>query len=435
MLEFQADQIEMVLYAHGIQAQVTGGVVTPRWVRFDTALAIDQKPEKVQSLQSAIAHRLGADVRIGSEANGRLVIEVARFERRDVTLWQLAAKLPRNTHMVAVLGLGLSDGRPLLLHLPSPDVTHVLVAGMTGSGKTELMRATLGWLAACNEPAIMQLYIIDPQGRWYNDLAWLPHLPLRHITTELDEAADVTGLLVAEMGKRNQSGDIEPRLVLAIDELADLVMIGGPGVLDNLTRLTQRGRGAGIHVIAGTQKPTADAIGSLVKSNFPVRLVGSVATPEDAKIATGLRQTGAERLQGRGDFILCQHGRPERFQAALLDGEFLHHLRRDIRRSGYAGQTDGDPLAEYQKQIKSQLSIIHGGRQDERDAEHVIESPGFLRQYWDGSALGYGHQTAIGEIIQEDNAGAGRKRILRVASLVTQLLTSSTTSTTSTGDS
>jgi S-DNA-T family DNA segregation ATPase FtsK/SpoIIIE len=134
----------------------------------------------------------------------------------------------------------------------------------------------------------------------------------------VSQAAYVLSELVRLMLERDREQVREPRVVVAIDELADLVVAGGRGVGRSLTRLTQRGREAGVHVIACTQKPTVDAIGSLVKSNFPVRLVGSVASPEDAKVASGLPGTGAEKLLGRGDFLLVVKGEVVRFQAAYV---------------------------------------------------------------------------------------------------------------------
>jgi S-DNA-T family DNA segregation ATPase FtsK/SpoIIIE len=101
-----------------------------------------------------------------------------------------------------------------------------------------------------------------------------------------------------------------------------------------LTRLTQRGREAGIHLVACTQKPTAAVIGSLVKSNFPVRLVGSVASPEDAKVASGLRNTGAEKLLGRGDFLLVVKGEVMRFQAAYVSGQEIEAVVEKLRLGG-----------------------------------------------------------------------------------------------------
>ncbi|MCK4452063.1 MAG: hypothetical protein KAX26_15880, partial [Anaerolineae bacterium] len=121
-------------------------------------------------------------------------------------------------------------------------------------------------------------------------------------------------------GTRGQ-GDKEtghPHVVIVIDELADLLMVGGKAVQWALTRLTQRGREAGIHIIAATQKPTTAVLGSLVKANFPVRLVGRVTSVEDARTATGWSGTGAERLLGRGDFLAVAEGRVMRFQAARV---------------------------------------------------------------------------------------------------------------------
>jgi S-DNA-T family DNA segregation ATPase FtsK/SpoIIIE len=93
-----------------------------------------------------------------------------------------------------------------------------------------------------------------------------------------------------------------------------------------VTRLTQRGREAGIHLVACTQKPAAAVIGGLVKSNFPVRMVGSVASPEDAKVATGMAGTGAERLLGEGDFVVVAKGQVTRMQAAYVEMEQVREM-------------------------------------------------------------------------------------------------------------
>jgi S-DNA-T family DNA segregation ATPase FtsK/SpoIIIE len=98
-----------------------------------------------------------------------------------------------------------------------------------------------------------------------------------------------------------------------------------------VTRLTQRGREAGLHLVACTQKPAAAVIGGLMKSNFPVRIVGSVPSPEDAKVATGLAGTGAERLLGQGDFLVVAKGQVTRMQAAYLDGGELRRLVAQLR--------------------------------------------------------------------------------------------------------
>jgi S-DNA-T family DNA segregation ATPase FtsK/SpoIIIE len=218
--------------------------------------------------------------------------------------------------LTAVLGLD-QEGVPLLLRLPSPNVAHVLIAGTTGSGKTALARTMVASLALHNSRRCLQLVLVDPKGRGFLPFQGLPHL-LVPVVTRVDEALALLQRLVAEMERRDAEGRSEPGLVVVLDELADLVQVGGREMEAALTRLTQRGREAGLHLVACTQKPAAAVIGGLVKSNFPVRLVGSVASPEDAKVATGLAQTGAEKLLGQGDFLVVAKGQVTRMQAAYV---------------------------------------------------------------------------------------------------------------------
>ena len=151
---------------------------------------------------------------------------------------------------------------------------------------------------------------------------------------EVGAAVATLEAVVAEMGRRDRAGRSLPRLVVAVDELADLLQTGGKGVAEALTRLTQRGREAGIHVVAATQRPSAALVGGLMKANFPVRLVGSVVSPEDAKVAAGMPGTEAERLLGRGDFLLVAKGQTIRFQAAYAGEGELAGIVEGIRAGG-----------------------------------------------------------------------------------------------------
>jgi len=128
--------------------------------------------------------------------------------------------------------------------------------------------------------------------------------------------------------------------VAVIDELSDLLLVGGTVVEEVLTRLTQRGREAGIHLLVSTQKPTAALMGGLMKSNFPARLVGSVASADDARIASGLPATGAERLLGQGDFLVVVKGQLTRLQAAYLDEREVPGLVARLQQRAGWGDTD-----------------------------------------------------------------------------------------------
>jgi S-DNA-T family DNA segregation ATPase FtsK/SpoIIIE len=237
----------------------------------------------------------------------------------------------------AILGLA-EDGVPLLIRLPSPDVAHVLVAGTTGSGKTVLMQTMILSLALSNAPQStphpagqgpagpgLALMLIDPKGQAFGVFDGLPHLT-RPVIRETPEAIEALDSLVRLMERRAPARQGPPHIVLVIDELADLLLTGGRPVQQALTRLVQRGRGAGIHVIAATQKPTSAVLGPLVKANFPVRLVGRVTSIEDARTATGWSGSGAERLMGRGDFVAVAEGRVTRFQAAHVSLQEIHEV-------------------------------------------------------------------------------------------------------------
>jgi S-DNA-T family DNA segregation ATPase FtsK/SpoIIIE len=338
--ELQAARIEAVLSAHKVPARVWQATVTPRFVRFDVTTALGTRLNKVSGLAEELAFSLGAQAARVYREGGVLHVEVAREAPRAVGLAGLCGKLSAVPPNCAVLGVD-EGGAPLLLRLDSPDVAHVLLAGTTGSGKTALLRTLLLSLAMHNHPGRLQLVLIDPKGRGLADLTDLPHVwrpregPVAGgVVAGVAEAARLLDLLVAEMVRRDAVGCSLPRLVVAIDELADLLQSGGKGVGEALTRLTQRGREAGLHVVAATQRPAAALVGGLVKANFPVRLVGSVVSPEDAKVAAGVGGTGAERLLGRGDFLLVAKGQVIRFQAAYAAASELLALVEQVRAGG-----------------------------------------------------------------------------------------------------
>jgi S-DNA-T family DNA segregation ATPase FtsK/SpoIIIE len=180
-------------------------------------------------------------------------------------------------------------------------------------------------LAMFNPPRRLQMVLIDPKRRGFVSLASLPHL-LLPVVDRWERAGVVLAWLVQEMERRDHEARDTPHIAVFIDELADLVMSGKRAVGTPLTRLAQRGREAGIHLIACTQRPTAACIGGLVKSNFPVRVVGSVASAEDAKVASGLPRTGAERLLGKGDFIVVARGEQIRVQGAYASPQEVKRI-------------------------------------------------------------------------------------------------------------
>ena len=323
LLEYQANQIETVLTHHRAPCRVIGGTITPRWVCYQIVPDISTKVAHIMALSEEVALRLNApDVRV-TRQGARVQVEVPRTDAQTVHLLSLCRQCDDIPHQTAILGLD-EGGRPLLLRLSSPEVAHVLIAGTTGSGKTVLARSMALSLAMHNRLGEVQMLFIDPKGTGFGPFAdGLPHL-LRPVVRDVHQAIFLLGEMVGEMVRRDHEAVCEPRILIFIDELADLMEQGGKAMDRLMTRLTQRGRSAGLHLVACTQKPLAAAIGSLTRSNFPVRLVGSVASPDDARIAAGIPSTRAEKLLGRGDFLLVAKGQVTRFQAA-------HVSEADIR--------------------------------------------------------------------------------------------------------
>lgn len=323
-MEVQADRIEMVLASHRVPVRVDGGAVLPRWLRFNLTPAPQTRIRNVRNLAEELALALGADdVRVARDGH-HLTLEIPRDDSEAVELLPMMEKLPRTAPMTACLGLA-ENGHPLLIRLSSPDVAHVLVAGTTGSGKTALMRSMLLSLAVANPQRKLQMVLIDPKARGFRPLAGLPHL-LAPLLDDVGSVVQVLHKLLDEMVRRDQQQVSSPHIVIAIDEVVELLMQGGRPVLDALTRLAQRGREAGMHLLVGAQKPASQVFGTQLKANLPVRLVGRVSSAQDALVAAGIGGSGAERLLGRGDFIAVASGQASRFQAAYIDEHEIERL-------------------------------------------------------------------------------------------------------------
>lgn len=321
-LEYQADRVEAVLSAHRAPARITGGVVGPRLIRFFLAPAPQTRFAAIRALSDDLALALKTpSLRLEVDREG-IVLEFPHPQPRPVTLLPLLREVGPLPLSTVVLGL-TEDGTPLLARLSSPEVAHILVAGTTGSGKSALLRTIAASLALTHKPDSLRLLGIDPKQRLFTPLEssslWL-RPPISGVTAAvqaLHEAARTMEL-------RDRHGIAAPRIVILIDELADLIFAGGAELTQVLTRLAQRGREAGVHLIAATQRPSAAVLSGLLKANFPLRLVGRVTSPEDARVASGRAGTQAHRLEGRGDFLAVGSGEMLiRFQAAYVEPEEL----------------------------------------------------------------------------------------------------------------
>jgi S-DNA-T family DNA segregation ATPase FtsK/SpoIIIE len=328
--------------------------MTPRFVRFDLLPEPGTRIQRISNLAEELALSLNAPACRVCRRGGRVQVEVPRDDPGQVKFLHLCARLEQPPAYSALLGLD-EEAVPVLLRLPSADVAHVLISGNTGSGKTVLARVMALSLAMYNPPRSLQLVLIDPKRRGFGVLAPLPHLltPLIHRS---EDATETLTRLAQEMERRDLCGRSSPRIVVFIDELADLMIAGKRNIEQPLTRLAQRGREAGIHLVACTQRPAASVIGGLVKSNFPVRIVGSVASAEDAKVAAGLPKTGAERLLGRGDFLVVARGEKIRVQGAYASPG---QMRRIVAQMGARQAASVGPAGLGQRVVDVTRRLAH----------------------------------------------------------------------------
>ncbi len=333
-LEAQADRVEAVLTAHRAPGRVTGGTVGPRLIRFFVNPAPHTRFAAIKKLADDLALALRVpNLNVQRNKEG-IVLEFSNPEPRPVnflTLMPEVAPLPAAT---VLLGLS-NDGAPLLARLSSPEVAHILIAGTTGSGKSALLRAIAASVILGHTPTTMRLLCIDPKGHTFRELADAPHLTRPPVigVGEADEALHSLVRMMEARDRRGESPDetfsvdgcpATPHIAVLVDELADLVMQAGADIAEPLTRLLQRGRQAGIHIVAATQRPSAAVLSGLMRANFPLRLVGRVTSADDARVASGRAGTNAHILNGRGDFLAVgSQENPIRFQVAYISANEL----------------------------------------------------------------------------------------------------------------
>lgn len=357
-----AGLIEKTLAEFGVPAKVVGFQVGPTVTQFAVEpgyFADDPDSEKeakqkvrvsqIAGLQRDLALALSAKrLRIQAPVPGKsyVGIEVPNEKSSVVRLRPILES--EAFHRLAsplsvVLGRDVS-GQPLVADLSR--MPHLLIAGTTGSGKSVCIAALTICLAMNNTPEQLQLVMIDPKMVELVRFNGLPHL-LGKVETNLERISGVLRWVVLEMERRYKlleelrARDIEsynrkaarrkevhqlPRMVVMIDELADLMMNSAEATEATLVRLAQMARATGIHLVVATQRPSTDVVTGLIKANFPARLSFAVASSIDSRVILDL--VGAESLLGRGDmlFLPPEVGTPIRSQGVMVTDQEVERL-------------------------------------------------------------------------------------------------------------
>ena len=324
-------RLQSTLAEFGLTSRVVDYTSGPLVTTFQVEMGEGERVNKITNLQDDIALSLAAkSVRIFAPIPGtsRVGIEIPNKSRQNVHLGDV---LPYASGGPLEFAIGRdAEGRAVTADLAA--MPHLLVAGATGSGKSVMINSLIMSLLMRDTPKQVRLILVDPKRVEFSGYNGLPHLYVP-VVTEPRQAASALQWAVSEMerrlkvferaGARNinvynemcTKGKLSemdnppepmPFMVIIIDELADLMMVAGKDVEASIVRIAQLARAAGIHLVLATQRPSANVVTGLIKSNIETRIALSVASGTDSRVI--LDQVGAQRLLGNGDMLFKERG-------------------------------------------------------------------------------------------------------------------------------
>ena len=346
----------------------------PTVTRYEVTPAAGVRVRTITNLSDdiALALRSSGGVRIEAPIPGTnsVGIEVPNKTRSTIYLRELIeskAFTSSQSKLTACLGSGIA-GEPLIFDIAK--MPHLLIAGTTGSGKSVCINCIVMSLLYKAKPDEVKLIMIDPKKVEFSIYKNIPHLMAPVVTTPKDAAGALQAAveemehrfeLFEQVGVRDIKGynnatkddpDMPhlPYIVIIIDELADLMMTARDEVETAICRIAQKARAAGMHLIIGTQRPSADVVTGLIKANVPSRIAFAVKSQVDSRVI--LDHIGAEALTGRGDMLFVPIGsmRDTRVQGAFVDDKEVERICEFIR------ATNG--TAEYDEKFISKLKEL-----------------------------------------------------------------------------
>jgi len=336
--------LENTLETFGVPAKVQGVVVGPAVTRYELEMPQGISVSKIKNRADDIALSLAAEgsIRIEAPVPGKSVVgievpnsAIATISLKDVLISKEFTQSP--SPLTFALGKDIT-GQTICCNMQK--LTHLLVAGSTGSGKSVCLNSIILSIMYKASPEEVKIILIDPKRVEFSSYEALPHLIMPKIVCDTQKAINTLAWAVNEMERRfevlgvarvknidefNQTPDVlsgkvqkMPFIVIIVDELADLMMTGKKEVEEKVCRLAQKSRAAGIHLILATQRPSVDVITGLIKSNFPSRVAFAVTSAVDSM--TILDRVGAEKLLGKGDMLYYPVGaqEPKRVQGCFI---------------------------------------------------------------------------------------------------------------------
>ena len=347
----KGEKLIEILHEFGVEANLVQIHIGPSVTKFEIKPELGVRVNKISNLQNDIKMGLAAkDIRIEAPIPGKasVGIEIPNVEKTSVQMKDLMRTIPdsmKDKKLLFCLGKDLMGNNVYgeLNRMP-----HLLIAGATGSGKSVCVNAIISSILMRTKPDEVKLVLIDPKKVEFTPYNDVPHL-LSPVITDGDLANKALKVIVemmdrrydlfGELGVRNITAYNEyvlthndehlkvlPRIVIIIDELADLMLVAAKEVEASIQRITQLARAAGIHLIVATQRPSVDVVTGVIKANIPSRIAFAVSQAVDSR--TILDQAGAERLLGNGDMLYLPNGEtsPRRIQGVFIKDEEVNHI-------------------------------------------------------------------------------------------------------------
>ncbi|MBQ8617479.1 MAG: DNA translocase FtsK, partial [Clostridia bacterium] len=351
-IEAGSRKLLATLESFGVQAKLTHVTHGPAITRYELQPAPGVKVSRIVNLVDDIALNMASDgVRIEAPIPGKpaVGIEIPNDKIEMVSLRDVleSQEMMREKSPTAVaLGKGIS-GAPVVADMAK--MPHVLIAGATGSGKSVCINTIINSIIYRASPKEVRLILIDPKVVELSVYNGIPHL-LVPVVTDPKKASAALSWAVVEMehrykrfetmGVRNIKGyndaigpDEEPmsKIIVIIDELADLMMVAPGEVEESICRLAQLARAAGIHLVIATQRPSVNVITGVIKANIPSRIAFAVSSQIDSR--TILDSGGAEKLLGKGDMLYAPQGagKPTRVQGCFVSDDEVQRIVDFVR--------------------------------------------------------------------------------------------------------
>ncbi len=343
-------------------ASISSVTFGPTVTRYNVTIPRGISHKKVVALDQSIAinlHSNGVNIYPNYE-DGVVSIEVPNRDRQFVQLGcMLSGDSFVNAKPTSVMFAMGKDVANRKIYGDIGKMIHLLVAGSSGSGKSVFLGSLIISLIYKYSPEELRLILIDPKKTEFVLYNNLPHLMINEIITDAGKAVQSLNWAIGEMNRRYslfeemsrkgnyvvnldqyneqlEKNERLPKIVIIIDELADLMLAAKKEMEDRIQNLTQKARAAGIHLIVATQRPSTDVITGVIKSNLSTRVAFYVATDVDSRVI--LDQTGAQKLLGKGDFLYTMPGInvPVRVQSAFISPEESQRIVSFIKNNNEA---------------------------------------------------------------------------------------------------